>query len=110
MPLSAPGLNVPLQACCSDAFTGTCGNIIGSSCRPLPAPHPTCPSVDLTFFVYIGCCTNGQCGVTGGPGMEDGGCVDLATARMGGMMGGPGGGRGGPGFGAALPEPQTCDN
>lgn len=79
-PLTAPGLMLPLEACCADPFTQTCGVRRGSSCLKRPPVHPTCGSVDLRDigFVMLGCCTNQKCGLID-PFEPGGMCVDIET-------------------------------
>jgi len=74
---NGPGFQLPLPACCYEAFTKTCGYRMGSSCQKAPPAHPTCASIDGTDFGFVlfGCCAENKCGL-----IEEGvGCRDIET-------------------------------
>jgi hypothetical protein len=74
---NGPGLQLPLPACCFEAFTNTCGYRMGSSCQKAPPAHPTCASIDGQDFGFVlfGCCTENKCGLI----QEGVGCMDIET-------------------------------
>jgi hypothetical protein len=84
-----------VEACCMDKFSGGCGIMSGSSCRPVPTSmDDRCPVPDLASsfmipgaagtgggatagVVIVGCCTaNNECGVDYGIG----GCQPRSAA------------------------------
>lgn len=103
-PFNGPGLNFPLQPCCADQFSRTCGIRSGSACLKAPARHPTCSSLDLTDFspglVLFGCCTNNKCGLLD-PFEGTGTCRDIETIQAEAAAAGD--------DSSGLPQPMACD-
>jgi hypothetical protein len=75
-----PGLMLPVEACCVDHFTRTCGVLMGTSCRKQPEPHPTCASLDWRDFglILFGCCVDNKCGLYD---EFEGGCRDVESLQ-----------------------------
>ena len=83
VPPPSPVPGFAAQACCLDAFAGTCGTISASqpgSCEPPTKADPRCPSAQTPLGSSSGCCTNNACGIDlSAAGL---GCVDTTDPMI----------------------------